>query len=331
GGGGARGGGNGEDESDDNDSDEDFMDRLPEHLRRAAMHAAESSDDSDADGNGSSSAAAAAAASWGRSKRAYYDADTADIGDDADAGDELDNAADEEAAALELQRAALAELNEADFEVGGGGSAETDATAAAAADATGAAAAGGWAAAAGRDVVEVAAVARDPSKLSRRDKLRVVISESPELLPLLAELRTHAAQLAATVGPLADAVTGDLGASADGLAYLRCRRQLLLSLCMNGCLYLSLKARGQRVRDHPVMARLLRLRELAEKLGPVDAALRPQLELLSRALAEGIDLRPEGAEGAAVDDDDSDDGGGGPAAANGRGSGNGAEREDDEE
>lgn len=82
---------------------------------------------------------------------------------------------------------------------------------------------------------------RDTSKLSRRDKLELVLSDAPELPALLGEVRAQLKTLTEEVQPLVSNVTADLGASEDGLAYLRTRQQLLLAYSMNACFYMLLK------------------------------------------------------------------------------------------
>ena len=89
--------------------------------------------------------------------------------------------------------------------------------------------------------VETSVVKRDTSKLSRRDKLELVLSEAPELPALLGEVRAQLETLTESVQPLVSNVTADLGASKDGLVYLRTRQQLLLAYCMNVCFYMVLK------------------------------------------------------------------------------------------
>lgn len=86
-------------------------------------------------------------------------------------------------------------------------------------------------------------VKRDTSKLSRRDKLELVLSEAPELPALLSEVRVQLETLTRSVQPLVENVTADLGASKDGLVYLRTRQQLLLASCLNTCFYMILKVR----------------------------------------------------------------------------------------
>lgn len=86
-------------------------------------------------------------------------------------------------------------------------------------------------------------VKKDVAKLTRRDKLERVLSEAPELPSLMAELKAHLRTLTEKVQPLVSNVTADLGASEDGLMYLRTRQQLLLAFCMNVCFYMILKVK----------------------------------------------------------------------------------------
>jgi hypothetical protein len=71
--------------------------------------------------------------------------------------------------------------------------------------------------------VEVATVRRDLSKLSRKDKLALVVGDSPELPGLCASLHAVLEELCEKIDPLAQEVTADLGASDDGLMYLQVR------------------------------------------------------------------------------------------------------------
>lgn len=95
----------------------------------------------------------------------------------------------------------------------------------------------------GHTQVETSVVKRNTSKLSRRDKLELVLSEAPELPALLGEVRSYMSVLTEKVEPLVSNVTEELGASKDGLEYLRTRQQLLLAYCMNVCFYMVLKVR----------------------------------------------------------------------------------------
>ncbi|CAM9709873.1 unnamed protein product [Discosporangium mesarthrocarpum] len=113
--------------------------------------------------------------------------------------------------------------------------------------------------------------------------------------------------LVGTVQPLLENVTGELGASEHGLEYLRTRQELLLSYCINVCFYLLLKAKGHPSKGHPVITRILALRELLGDMSPLDEALESQTDLLTRALAAGVDLAPDGGSSQGGEDEEGSD------------------------
>ncbi|KAG5179476.1 hypothetical protein JKP88DRAFT_267213 [Tribonema minus] len=71
----------------------------------------------------------------------------------------------------------------------------------------------------------------------------------------------------------------------DGVSYLVAKQQMLLSYCLNLCVYLGRKLRGEGVADHAATWQLLELRGALERLRPLDARLKYQLDKLFRAAA----------------------------------------------
>lgn len=69
------------------------------------------------------------------------------------------------------------------------------------------------------------------------------------------------------------------------MAYLEVKQQLLLNYCLNLAYYLLLKAEGRAVKDHPVIGQLLELRAALEKMRPLDAKLKYQLDRLLQLAA----------------------------------------------
>ena len=63
--------------------------------------------------------------------------------------------------------------------------------------------------------------------------------------------------------------------------------ELLLAYCTNLCFYFYLKATGTRVADHPVVAQLVEERALLEKIKPLEAKLKYQIDKLVRAASSG--------------------------------------------
>lgn len=221
---------------------------------------------------------------WGSSKRAYYDADIADL----EGSDEEDALADEEAEALRLQRAAAGALAAGDFGAGD----EEEEESSEEEDDEGAEPTMGARAAAG--VLE---------RVPRDDEARAaaVRQDALELTALVGELRSVLGEVRGRLGPLLREVRSGELATAEGVSYLEAKHTLLVHYAASIVFYLLLKAEGRPVRDHPVIKRLVEVRAYLEKVRPIDKRLQYQIEKLLAAAQRASGTRDEeAADGAAT-------------------------------
>mmetsp|Transcript_21909 Transcript_21909/g.59989 ORF Transcript_21909/g.59989 Transcript_21909/m.59989 type:complete len:720 (-) Transcript_21909:99-2258(-) len=130
-------------------------------------------------------------------------------------------------------------------------------------------------------------VERDLAGLSKEERRAILENDSPELMALLADLRRHLAEVRQRLLPLREKVRSGAVPTGSGVSYLELRLQILLSYCTNVAFYLVLKAEGKSVRSHPVIEQLVELRTLMDKMRPLDAKLRYQMDKLLKAPAQG--------------------------------------------
>ncbi|TXG72718.1 hypothetical protein EZV62_001297 [Acer yangbiense] len=91
-------------------------------------------------------------------------------------------------------------------------------------------------------------------------------SSAPELVGLLSELNDALEQLENKVNPLLSKVKEQEVKLEGGMRYLEVKQLLLLAYCQSITFYLLLKSEGQPVRDHPVIARLVEIKGLLDKV-----------------------------------------------------------------
>lgn len=119
---------------------------------------------------------------------------------------------------------------------------------------------------------------KDLNELSRKEQMEIISSSAPELVGLLSELNSTLEELENKVNPLLKKVKVGGIVLESGLRYLEVKQLLLLSYCQTITFYLLLKSEGQPVLDHPVIARLVEIRSLLDKMKQLDENLPSELD-----------------------------------------------------
>ncbi|CAN6482005.1 unnamed protein product [Victoria cruziana] len=208
-------------------------------------------------------------AGWGQSKRLYYNADNIH---EAQSSDD-ESALEEEAEVIRLQKERAKSLQMEDFGLDAGGEEML------------------MSMSAGEpkmekkskrlsDVVEVAddeseiyKVKKDINSLSKEEQMEVVFSAAPELVGLLSELNLSLDQLGGELGPSYVKVNEKDSTTNGRTNYLEVKRLLLLNYCQTIVFYLLLKSEGHSIRDHPVLARLVEVKTLLDKVNKICPAI----------------------------------------------------------
>ncbi|XP_077240670.1 sas10/U3 ribonucleoprotein (Utp) family protein [Tasmannia lanceolata] len=141
-------------------------------------------------------------------------------------------------------------------------------------------------------------VKKDLNALTKEEQMDVVYSSAPELVGLLSELNDALNQLESKVDPLLCKVKEEKILPEGAKHYLEVKKLLLLTYCQAISFYLLLKSEGHVVRDHPVIARLVEIKNLLDKMKEIDGGLPSKIdEILSRELRirSGSELAKESA------------------------------------
>ncbi|XP_004383387.1 something about silencing protein 10 [Trichechus manatus latirostris] len=222
-------------------------------------------DGDDNDGGGSSvesetEASVDPSLSWGQRKKLYYDTDYAPKSRGRQSQQEVEEEErEEEEEAQLIQRRLTQALQEDDFGVT-------------------------WVEAFAKPVTQVdeaeTRVVKDLTKVSVKEKLKMLRKESPELLELIEDLKVRLTEVKDELEPLLQLVEQGIIPPGKGSQYLKTKYNLYLNYCSNISFYLILKARRVPAHGHPVIERLVTYRNLINKLSVVDQRLSSEIRHL---------------------------------------------------
>jgi hypothetical protein len=144
-----------------------------------------------------------------------------------------------------------------------------------------------------------------------QQQLERVAAQAPELLSLLSDFKSNLATLESHIVPVLSKVKEGQLPTENGLSYLEAKYQAMLNYCLNIAFYLYLRAKGESVQNHPVIAELVRVRTLLEKLKPLDAKLKTQIDEIvasvsSSSHGKSAKAKPD-INGLVADDDDEEE------------------------
>uniref|UniRef100_G3U7K0 UTP3 small subunit processome component n=1 Tax=Loxodonta africana TaxID=9785 RepID=G3U7K0_LOXAF len=123
-------------------------------------------------------------------------------------------------------------------------------------------------------------VVKDLTKVSVKEKLKMLRKESPELLELIEDLKVRLTEVKDELEPLLKLVEQGLIPPGKGTQYLKTKYNLYLNYCSNISFYLILKARRVLAHGHPVIERLVTYRNLINELSVVDQRLSSEIRHL---------------------------------------------------
>ncbi|RID70174.1 hypothetical protein BRARA_C02216 [Brassica rapa] len=125
---------------------------------------------------------------------------------------------------------------------------------------------------------DVEVIKKDINSLSKEEQMDVVYSSAPEIVGLLSELNDAVEELENKINPVMSKLKEEGVSLTGGARYLEVKQILLLAYCQSITFYFLLKSEGQPIRDHPVLARLVDIKALLDKIKELDGELPPGFE-----------------------------------------------------
>ncbi|NXD26291.1 SAS10 protein, partial [Spelaeornis formosus] len=124
---------------------------------------------------------------------------------------------------------------------------------------------------------------KDLQALSKKEQLKLLKQESPELLQLMEDFEVKLMEIKDELHPLLQMVRNGTIPQGKGSRYLQTKYHLYLNYCANISFYLVLKAKRMPVHSHPVIERLVAYRNIINNLAAIDQKLSPQVRRLLRS------------------------------------------------
>ena len=135
---------------------------------------------------------------------------------------------------------------------------------------------------------EMETLSKDMSLLNDQQKLQLLTNDAPELLELLNSFTTSLTEIRSQLAPLIQQVKEGSLPTSKGSSFLEVKFHLLLSYCINVVFYMFLKAKGESVKDHPVIETLVKLRVSgACRAAPPTCLVRPHIKKSCRSMLDG--------------------------------------------
>ena len=207
---------------------------------------------------------------WGSKKRSYHGADFVDQDYDTYTAREEELAKQEEAEAKEIQQRLAKELDEADFSLDffkPSGSEEQE------------------------KKIETTKLKSDLSDLSDRQKKALFRKEAPEFEGLVDDFTNNVEECSEVLEPVIKFLKSKNIEKSPIVEFIKLKHDLAMSYCNNITFYLLLKAKRIPVKNHPVVKRLVQIKQLLTKLDErYQNIVRPQLVRLLEAIEAGEEI-----------------------------------------
>jgi len=131
------------------------------------------------------------------------------------------------------------------------------------------------------DEVEVKTTKTDLSDLSKKQKLAMFKAEAPEFDGLVQDFEERMTESKDMLIPALELLKSIDFPNHPLIDFIECRNELIINYCTNISFYLMLKAKRVKVKNHPLVKRLIQFRQLICQLDDIyEYVVKPQLETL---------------------------------------------------
>ncbi|CAG9808624.1 unnamed protein product [Chironomus riparius] len=206
--------------------------------------------------------------SWGKKKSTFYNTDFHDNDYRTYTEKEEEIANQEQQEALDIQKRLASELNETDFNIEMFALPQEEQ----------------------QEELKISATKTDLSDLSKKQKLALFKSEAPEFDGLVQDFSNRMTEYKELLQPTLDLFKAIDFTDHPFIEFIKCRSELILNYSTNISFYLMLKAKRMKVKNHPIVKRLVQFRQLICQLDDIfEYVVKPQIETLLAEIGNADD------------------------------------------
>lgn len=207
---------------------------------------------------------------WGKKRKDFYSTDFVDQDYSSYNAKEVELAEQEELESQAIQQRLAQQLDEADFTLNVYQTAKVPE----------------------KDDIETKThLKSDLSDLSHRQQVQLFKKDSPEFEGLVQDFQQHLAESERLLEPILEYVRKNHIPSMPIFEFVATKNNLILSYCCNVAFYLVMKAERSSIKNHPLVKRLVQMRQLLLQLEEkYERVIKPQLEQLLADIRDGHEL-----------------------------------------
>jgi U3 small nucleolar RNA-associated protein 3 len=133
-------------------------------------------------------------------------------------------------------------------------------------------------------------IAKNLSKMSKKEKFEFLQQESPELFELVRDFKAKISELEAILLPIFGAIKQGQIVSSNASDFIVNKTRLYLMYCSHLSFYFSLKAQRLPVDNHPIVKNILQYRNLCKQISSIDDKLVSEIKVILDSLNNGKQL-----------------------------------------
>ncbi|XP_050534378.1 something about silencing protein 10 [Daktulosphaira vitifoliae] len=129
------------------------------------------------------------------------------------------------------------------------------------------------------DITKMEKIKKDLSSMSDREKRKLLIKESPEMLGLITDFKEHMKTVEEKLSPILKLLKSKNIQKSSASDFIQYYYEIIMNYCVNISYYFLMKSHRIPIQNHPIMKRLLQYRQLlCDQSTRYNSIILPQID-----------------------------------------------------